>query len=1479
MKKIIYSLLLFLIFIGSYNISNATTCNQVFEWTTLRYDAWYRFYDIFNAWSKDAYMNDYTVRFTNPEYLDKGSSFWWTQALKNKSYKVSKNTSLRIIETWATGRRIAKHPTTRTKATRSSYDFMIAYDIQYDHSNNYPDSSDDIVHTECKYYSVSWCGDWVLDSAYEVCDPKDSNKKWWGNGWCDLSCKPINVEPPSTCDNITATPSSGLAPLKTTITCKWTNANTYKITCWNGKTINSKTGVCTYIGGWTYTPYCTVNGNITSNACKTEVVVKAPTPLIQVEKYSWNSEDLDWNKNHNKYDDSQTTTIGKKAVFIIEVKNIWNEDLKSVYLNDDIAPGCSKNTTEVTNILKTIWNKDGILNIWESFKYTCEKSNTRSDYVNVINVKWTWVISNKKVSDTDNTCVKIVKPSILIIKTDFNSNDLDWSVWNDTQTVRKWNDAIFKITVKNNGSEDLKEVSIKDIIEPSCNRTVAQTKNLYSGNTFKVWSSFSYTCKKTNTIKDYKNIAEAIAKWVTSNILVDDQDPTIVKVLEENPWCCVSLKVNPLEEFIDFESTFSCTAVWANTYKIVIKNSDWVVVDTINNSTGKYTFTKKWNYLASCYINNRTETENACNKTIIAKDSAPSINIEKYSWNTDDLDWDISDSITNDTQTVNNGDKAVFKIKVTNNGTEDLKDVVITDIVEPSCNRTALETKTLYSGETFKTWDTFTYTCEKSNTTENYTNTAKVVAKWVNSNQVVNDNDPTNVKVKSSWNYDLALRKDIVTTWPYSIGQDVTYKITVTNEWNISATNVEVRDTVPTWLTLNDSRWTLVNPNRVTRVIEWTIEPGQSKYVEIIFTINGEVTWSIKNIAEIIDDDWDDNDSTPDDDDDDQDDQDDEVIIIDDDSLVCEAWVTWRQSSAILESTANLCKNSWESVKNFRTSVDWKTTTYVWDCTDWTATYTGWNCTASYRRGWGSGSSDASCYDIEQSGTQFTCYWNSRANYFWIDCDWDGIYEQVSSSQITFRDATWRKKDVFTCADAWVTPRCAVSKNYIAVNQQYGWTTSNQCKDTIGQSCWNGIIEWNEECEVNSDGIWPWYCNQNACYIIDISTIPWEDWNLTTIPSDWNIGFIGVHDIIIWYGENLSELNNKISIYNNSDYTFGNSVFNWICVTINDINGQRAWDSLFNVWVNQHCTDINTKFYPGQEIPLNKTLNDIVANKDKVDWANYEDNNLVVTVRTTLNTSPYGQVLNWSDHLTGKFKVRVAKPAIQTTSGTSFSNAWANTKEVAADINTDVDYSGKSDNDVWVWTKSSSANTTTDDKVVWDANDYNTNSSIIENNDEVSFTKYNGLDNVFIVKANVNVSDIEFDWTKYSDISESTTYIIDWNLIIDEDVTALHNIAFIVKWESHYIFVNEGIENIKWTYIVLDNGSIKGAPSDKQLIVKGSLYWDITNLVNNRYKVEEKAWELSFGTVVSFGSSIFQKPAPLVTQFINTYLTTQKVAK
>jgi hypothetical protein len=64
------------------------------------------------------------------------------------------------------------------------------------------------------------------------------------------------------------------------------------------------------------------------------------------------------------------------------------------------------------------------------------------------------------------------------------------------------------------------------------------------------------------------------------------------------------------------------------------------------------------------------------------------------------------------------------------------------------------------------------------------------------------------------------------------------------------------------------------------------------------------------------------------------------------------------------------------------------------------------------------------------------------------------------------------------------------------------------------------------------------------------------------------------------------------------------------------------------------------------------------------------------------------------------------------------------------------------------------------------------------------------------------------------------------------------------------------------------------------LKVKGSLYGDITDLVASRTYVKENPnGQINVWTIVSFGSSLFRKPAPLTWQFIWEYLNSEKIAK
>ena len=1198
MKKILlfFVAIIWISFINS-NV-NAYTCNQVFEWTKLRYNANYKFYDTFNAWSRNAYMNNYKVHFVNPSYLDKWSSYGWTQTLKNAWYKVSAYSSMRILETWATNRRIAKHPTTRTNATKSSYDFMIAYEIIYDYSNNYPDSSDDITHTECKYYSVTWCWDGVRDAWDEVCDYNDPNHVGWWNGWCDQSCQPINVTPPATCDGITATPNSWTATVNSTITCSATNANSYQIRCGNGQVINSKTWTCTYTLWGNYTASCTINWNITSNQCKTQISVTAPTPLIEVEKYSGNNSDLDWNRSHIPSDDSQTINLGAEAVFIIRVTNNWREDLKTVTLSDAIAPNCNRSDSETQNLIRWVWNHDSILNVWESFTYTCNKTNTTQEYENRINVAWVWVTSNLRVTDTDETQVRLVQPSILVIKLDANSNDFDWVVWNDTQTVSSWSTAIFGITVRNNWTEDLKTVTLSDTIAPNCNRNDSETQNLIRwvwnhDSILNVWESFTYTCNRDNTQSNYTNTIIVNAVWVNSNQQVNDDDITQVIVWTDSSASCTNLTVTPDNWVVTFSSSFTCTAVWANSYRIEVKNSSWTLLNTINSNTWNYSFTQIGTYNISCYINNENTTNDSCVKTIIAT--------ENNGWN-------------------------------------------------PYC------------------WD-------------------------------------------------------------------------------------------------------------------GNIDPGEQ----------------------------------------------------------CDDWnnISWDGCSAT-------CSTEW---------------------------WGGWRA--------------ATCYDIETTGTQVTCYWNDMTETFRVDCG-NGINKFVSA---TNADATWRTKGTVTCdysVEPKVSePRCFVSGLWINVipnpkENYWGWTTRNQCQATVGQYCWNGILEWNEECEKDNYWVFPDICNTN-CTLKDwgwVTTDPGQDPWVITIPTHWNIIFGEKANVIIYQWQSVADKVSTPYIYNDSDYDLNLKA---LCVV------QTSWNTLTIPAIQPNCKALPGILYPGQRIEFPGAYNEYKG-KEITSW-NYGDNILKITYQKL-----DGTILDWA-YFAETVKVRVAKPSIVTTGwGTSYVRSVNKVSDINKVANWVVDPTKVDDNKNFVWTSVSdltsysdnTTNTTIVDKVentwddynsnVWDAVD-NTAPATTEIKTSLSdFESYNWMKDVFVLKS----KNFKINSDLFSSISGPRTYIIEnGDLYINKDIVYNDNIAFVVKWGD--IFIDSSVKRIDWTYITLKQWTnwwnIKSAQSTDTLVVNWSLYWNIDDLVSNRVKVEENNWNLSVWTVVSFGSSLFRKPAPLVSQFIAEYLEQQKVAQ
>ena len=90
----------------------------------------------------------------------------------------------------------------------------------------------------------------------------------------------------------------------------------------------------------------------------------------------------------------------------------------------------------------------------------------------------------------------------------------------------------------------------------------------------------------------------------------------------------------------------------------------------------------------------------------------------------------------------------------------------------------------------------------------------------------------------------------------------VTFTITVLNQGSVNASGIELVDTIPNGLTLNDTDWT--QSGAVATYTFGSIGAGASGSVDITFMVNGSVTGTITNIAEISNDNGNDGDSSPD---------------------------------------------------------------------------------------------------------------------------------------------------------------------------------------------------------------------------------------------------------------------------------------------------------------------------------------------------------------------------------------------------------------------------------------------------------------------------------------------------------------------------------------------------------------------------------------------------------------------------------------
>ena len=103
--------------------------------------------------------------------------------------------------------------------------------------------------------------------------------------------------------------------------------------------------------------------------------------------------------------------------------------------------------------------------------------------------------------------------------------------------------------------------------------------------------------------------------------------------------------------------------------------------------------------------------------------------------------------------------------------------------------------------------------------------------------------------------FDLALAKDLnvnLTPGPFVPGSTVTFLITVTNEGDLAAQNVQLRDYIPLGLNLADPNWTANGTTAIYNTPIASLQPGASASVNITFTISNAFSGTtITNYAEV----------------------------------------------------------------------------------------------------------------------------------------------------------------------------------------------------------------------------------------------------------------------------------------------------------------------------------------------------------------------------------------------------------------------------------------------------------------------------------------------------------------------------------------------------------------------------------------------------------------------------------------------------
>jgi len=516
-------------------------------------------------------------------------------------------------------------------------------------------------------------------------------------------------------------------------------------------------GVLDVAETWTYT--CSVN-NVTADF--TNSVTVTATPPTGPDVSDSDTADVtveDPSLVVSKTPDNQTVLTGGTAAFTITVENTGNVDLSNPMLDD---PQCTTLTGPTGD------DGDGVLEVGETWSYTCEVENVTAGFINTATATAT-PPTGPDVSDSDTATVDVDAPSISVSKTPA------------TQSVLIGTAATFTITVDNTGNVDLSSVVVDD---PQCT-TLTGPSGDDGDDVLETTETWTYTCEVENVTADFTNSVTVTGTPPTGP---DVSDSDTADVTAEDPSLAVSKTPATQSVLVGTAAVFTITVDNTGNVDLSAVMVDDAFCDSLVGPSGDtdgdsvLDVTETWTY--TCTVNN--VTADFTNSVTVT--ATPPTGPDVSDGDTADVtveDPSLSVSKTPDTQAVLINGTAMFTITVENTGNVDLTNPVVDD---PQC--TTLTGPTGDDGDgVLEVGETWTYTCEVTNVTSGFINTASATA-TPPTGPDVSDEDSATVTVDAP---SISVNKSPANQ-TVLVGSPASFTLTVENTGNVDLVNVTVVD-------------------------------------------------------------------------------------------------------------------------------------------------------------------------------------------------------------------------------------------------------------------------------------------------------------------------------------------------------------------------------------------------------------------------------------------------------------------------------------------------------------------------------------------------------------------------------------------------------------------------------------------------------------------------------------------------------------